>query len=114
VTSRLALLLAAALASGCASQSLYAWGHYEDLLHARWIEPGSADPATQIARLREDVDRAAAAGRRVPPGVWAHLGYLHWVHGDAGAAREALGRERALFPESAAFVDGLLRRMDAS
>jgi hypothetical protein len=114
VTRWPALLLAAALASGCASQSLYDWGHYENLLYAMWIEPGSADPTTQIAQLREDMGRAAAEGRRVPPGVWAHLGYLYWSQGDADAAREALVRERELFPESAVFVDGLLRRMGTS
>ena len=115
MTARLpALLVAAALAGGCASPSLYRWGQYEDLLHALWVEPGSADPLTQMVELREDIDRAAAEGRRVPPGVWAHLGWLHWVQGQPDAARAALLRERELFPESAVFVDGLLRRMEAS
>jgi len=108
------LLIAAALAAGCGHQSLYRWGHYEDLLHAMWVEPGSADPVTQVARLREDVERAAAEGRGVPPGVWAHLGYLHWLQGNTDAAQEALVRERELFPESAVFVDGMLRRLGAS
>jgi len=115
VRRRLApLLFVAVFGAGCATPSLYHWGHYEDLLYASWIEPGTADPTTQLARLREDVERAAAEGRRVPPGLWAHLGYLHWLQGDAAAAHEALVRERELFPESAVFVDGLLRRMDAS
>ena len=101
--------------AGCASPpektSLYRWGIYEDLLYDSHAKPGEADPATQAQRLGEDIARTRAEGRRVPPGVHAHLGLLLYKSGDPASARAHLERERELFPESATFIDRLLSRM---
>jgi len=100
---------------GCAqTPALYRWGLYEDLLYDMYKSPGKADPATQVAKLREDVAETESTGRRVAPGVHAHLGYMYYLQGNAAAAAEEFRRERELFPESAPLIDGMLRRMGAS
>lgn len=98
--------------SACTQQQpLYRWGVYEQLIYDMHAKPGSADPATQIAKLTEDVERTKAEGKNVPPGVHAHLGYLYYTQGQTSLAAEELTIEKQLFPESAVFIDGMLARM---
>jgi len=112
---RLGLLTVTALAvltSACAQQtSLYRWGEYESVVYDMYMRPGKADPTTQIATLNEDIERTNAEGRHVPPGVHAHLGYLYYGQGQLDAAYAQFTLEKTLFPESTAFIDGILARM---
>jgi len=109
---QVSLLVAAFCAlSACASKSIYYWGHYEDLLYDMHAKPGTADPGTQVAALTEDIDKAHAQGKPVPPGVHAHLGYVYYQQGNLGSAEQEFQTEKQLFPESTAFIDGLLKRM---
>jgi hypothetical protein len=109
------VLLALPLSIGCATPpTLYDWGIYESLLWEGYrADHGDADPATQLARLEEDVQRIVTSGARVPPGVHAHIGFLRYATGDPVAGREHFLEERELFPESAVFIDGVLARMKA-
>ena len=112
VLTATALLVLAA--TGCGGDGpLDRWGHYEGVLYDMYAHPGKADPATQIAQLSEDIQRAQAEGERVPPGVHAHLGYMYYLQGNAEAAARELQTEKELFPESAVFIDRLLARLAA-
>ena len=108
------LALLAALTAGCLGPPpLYDWGIYEEVLWEGYRpESGGGDPASQLARLEEDVERIVASGKRVPPGVHAHIGFLRFATGDPAAAREHFLKERELFPESAVFMDGVLARLE--
>jgi hypothetical protein len=109
------VVLVAVAGIGCAQgHALYRWGAYEQVLYDMYEKPGTADPGTQAAKLREDVARTEAEGQRVAPGVHAHLGYIYYLQGNAAAAQQEFLKERDLFPESAAFIDGMLRRMEGS
>lgn len=117
-TNRFALVLAAAavllaLLVGCASGSrnLYYWGDYEDAIYEMYLKPGNTSLTDEILRLETDVEQAAAAGLAVPPGLHAHLGYLYTLEGNDAAARVHFQSEKALFPESTVFIDGLIARM---
>jgi hypothetical protein len=101
------------LASGCAARQpeIYRWGIYEDVVYDMYVRPGAADPYTQIVKLSEDIERTHAEGKRVPPGVHAHLGYMYYLSGDTAAAVEQFMAERELFPESVTFIDGILQRL---
>lgn len=109
-TGVLALL---ALLLGCStgSPNLYYWGHYEDAIYDMYLEPGKTSLTDEILRLEEQVEKAAAAGMTVPPGLHAHLGYLYVNEGDYATALVHFQTEKALFPESAVFIDGLIARM---
>jgi hypothetical protein len=99
------------LVGGCASSSLYSWGPYEESVYETCSDFKGSSLQEQIAALAEHAQRCAASGRKSPPGLHAHLGYLHTLAGDAQSAREHLETEKRLFPESAKFVDGMLKRM---
>lgn len=109
---RLLPVVALCALSGCASPGLYYWGHYEDLIYDTYAKPGTADSGTQVAKLTEDIDKAHAEGKAVPPGVHAQLGYVYYQQGNLGGAEHEFQTEKQLFPESTVFIDGLLKRMN--
>ncbi|MEC4678137.1 MAG: DUF4810 domain-containing protein, partial [Nitrospirota bacterium] len=76
-----------------------------------YFNPGKADTETQIVKLTEDIDKAYAAGKKVPPGLHAHLGYMYFLKGNTGSAHKAFEMEKTLFPESTTFINGILKRM---
>lgn len=94
-----------------ASKDLYYWGHYEDALYSMYLEPGKASLRDEILRLEEQIEKAAASGKAVPPGLHAHLGYLYANDGDYKTAVNHFQVEKEKFPESADFLDGLMERM---
>lgn len=109
------IVLFALLNQGCAHKAgLYYWGNYEDIVYDIYLNPGEADVQTQLYRLNETIERAENNGMRVPPGLYAHLGMVYAQAGEANLAREALLQEKALFPESSVFIDGILSRSKLS
>jgi hypothetical protein len=123
VASRQGFLSRSAFAAACAaaavltavgctsSKPLYYWGHYEDVVYDMYVHPGEADPATQVALLSEDIQKAEASNQRVAPGIHAHLGYMYYLQGDLDAAYTQFAAERQLYPESGSFIDGMVSRM---
>jgi len=107
----LLLLFSTLLATGCATkQELYYWGEYEELVYNTYIEPGSADPQTQIDKLTTDLQKTEANGQRVAPGIYAHLGYMYAIQGKDSQSKSAFIKEMALFPESTKFINGMMNR----
>jgi hypothetical protein len=98
------------LLSGCATvQPLYFWGSYEPLTYGSYTNPGKLPPQAQIDRLEADKQRAASRNAALPPGFHAYLGYLYYEVGNGAKAAEEFAAEKALFPESAAFIDQLTK-----
>lgn len=107
---RFLLVGGVALLAGCqAHRPLYYWGNYETLVYQSYVSPEKAPPERQIEKLNEDVQKASAANLSVAPGVHAHLGYLHYRLGHLDQATKEFDLERKLFPESATFIDTLLK-----
>lgn len=97
--------------TGCASnKSIYYWGEYENLLYKSFHEAGEATPNIQISQLEEDIEKAKAKGKKVPPGVYAHLGLMYAAAGNQSLAMEALEMEKTLFPESVTLINGMIER----
>ena len=109
-----ALVAIATTFAGCASDGLYSWGSYEESVYRVCEDPEGFDRAANIDRLTTIVERAAAKERRVAPGVHAHLGYLHYMNGDADTAIAAFLAEKDAYPESTVFVDGMVERIQGS
>ncbi|MGB1907534.1 MAG: DUF4810 domain-containing protein [Spongiibacter sp.] len=109
------IVLVATLAivcTACATQNeMYYWGDYEELIYDMYIKPGEAPPDLQIQKLTEDIQRAQDNGKRVPPGLYGHLGYMYTIVGNLPQAATAFSQEKALYPESAVLIDGFLARM---
>ena len=96
--------------SGCVNrpQPLYYWGSFEAQQYAYFTgERGPEDAIQQMEKIREE---AKAQGKPVPPGFQAHLGMLYGQTGRTDLFEQNLLAERQQFPESAAYVDFLLKK----
>lgn len=110
----LGLALAATLV-GCAAPAkpLYQWSGYQPQLYA-YFKDGGANAGQQITALEAQLVKNKSVGEATPPGLHGHLALLYSKVGNDQAARSHLEAERALFPESAAYVDFLLKNGQAA
>jgi len=105
------LLVLASLSAGGCVRTYYDWRNYERSILRMYKEPEDFDLAEEIEILAKDVEKTNRKGRRVPPGVMAHLGYLYYLAGDDRAAEAHFRTERELFSESEILMDTLVARM---
>lgn len=109
----LALAGAAALV-GCATPTppLYLWGEFPKMQYEALRANGAAS-SEHVGQMEAHMQKAAASHAALPPGFRAHLGMLKLANGDPDQARALWQAEKAAFPESAAYMDQLLKRLDA-
>lgn len=99
------------ITTGCTSNSnLYYWGNYEPMIYKMYNKPGQATPQVQIERLNVDIQQAENNGKPVHPGLHAHLGMMYAAVGNISDAMASFEQEKALFPESAVLIDGMMNR----
>lgn len=111
-TTRCGLLVCMLLAlTACVHgpKSIYQWGSYQEQVYSHLK---GDDTLGQIDALEKDIQVARAADRPVPPGMHMHLAMLYAETGDGARARENLLTEKARYPESATYVDFLIRNID--
>lgn len=102
------MLMAIATLAGCQSapKPLYQWESYQPQVYEYF--KGEAKEA-QVAKLEEGLQKINATGNKVPPGYHAHLGMLYLSMGKDDQMVQELRTEKALFPESASYMDFLLK-----
>ena len=110
---RALLALALGLAGAGCTSTHYDWGNYEDSVYDVTVRPDSFDLGAEIDALEQQIEKTKNKDRPIPPGVHAHVGYLYTVSGNGDAARGHYEAEKALYPESAKFMDMLLARLTA-
>jgi hypothetical protein len=98
--------------SGCAQKtaSLYGWGGYQDQVYQYFKADGSKSAEEQILAMQQFEEKGRARGSKLPPGYHAHLGLLYASTGKEDLAITELQTEKTLFPESASYMDFLLRK----
>ncbi len=110
-----AAALAALALVGCvqAPKQLYMWESFPRQQYEFLLREG-ASPQAQIQAMEAHAEKARGADAALPPGFRAHLGMLHLSVGDAAAARQMWQAEKVAFPESAAYMNSLLKRFDGA
>jgi hypothetical protein len=112
--ARLACGASLVVLAGCAAKgqaSLYLWETFPRQQYQALLRDNFS-PAEQISLLEAQAEKARGAQAALPPGFRAHLGMLHLSVGNADRARELWQAEKATFPESSAYMDQLLKRLD--
>jgi len=105
---KLALVLTAvATVAGCqtAPQPLYQWESYQPQVNEYF--KGQAKEEQAIA-LERDLEKIKAKNGAVPPGYHAQLGLIYSSLGKDDQMIQQFQTEKALFPESAKYMDFLM------
>lgn len=94
---------------GCVSAppTLYGWGSYHVQVY-EYLKGENNGSEAQLAALDEDLQKFDASGQKHPPGLHAHMGLLYASLGNNAEAIHEFETEKALFPESAKYIDFLL------
>ncbi|MBJ9974574.1 DUF4810 domain-containing protein [Pseudomonas sp. S75] len=101
------LLLAGALLAGCNSpKPLYQWESYQPQVREYFNDQSKEEQAIALER---DLEKIKAKNGAVPPGYHAQLGLLYSSLGKDDQMIQQFQTEKALFPESAAYMDFLMK-----
>ena len=105
------------LMSGCSAQPkpLYNYGDYsESYYHAK--KELTPDSALELQKSIEYSIENAANSRsaRVAPGMYANLGYIYLKGGQTDKAIESFNKEKSIYPESAHFMDRMIKKIEVA
>lgn len=105
-------VMAALLIASCAQkkETVYYWGDYQSSLYSYYKHDKS--PEQQIESLNAVVEQAKAKNKPVPPGLHAQIGLLYVETGRPDLAFQQFTTEKTRFPESAAYMDFLMRNKE--
>lgn len=108
-------LAALGLLSACAQTAapLYSWENFPRQQYTFLLREG-VSAEQQIKDIELHAEKARAANLALPPGLRAHLGMLHLSTGNPGLAAQMWTAEKTAFPESAPYMDQLLKRVGAA
>jgi hypothetical protein len=99
-------LSAAALFSGCAGhkQQMYYWGDYSKTLYNCRKNPCKESLLKHKADLESIIEVSNKKSLRVPPGVYAELGYIYFRQNNKTEALRYFALEEKTYPESTIFM----------
>jgi len=107
------LAVLVATLSGCQStKPLYHYGSYQANVYQHFKNEDSA-VTEEIGALEQTIAQSAAKKLAVGPGLYAHLGYLYIESGQMDTGIAYLLKEKQLYPESAQYIDFLLKNAKA-
>jgi len=74
----------------------------------------SADSLLVLQKSIEEAIKAAGESKsgRVPPGMYANLGYIYLKGGKSQEAVGSFMKEKNAYPESAHFMDRMIRKVE--
>lgn len=110
-------ILAAITATGCAGkpQALYNYGGYGSTYYQLKKESSPEQLAAlqeEIVKLIESKDHGTTG--RVPPGIYANLGYIYLQQGNPQKAVENFKMEMKIYPESKQFMELMINKVETA
>lgn len=98
--------------SGCATKKpLYDYEDYSETFYAMKRETSAETEVEWKSTLQEIITTAEEKKLRVPPGVYANLGYLYLKANDENKAISYFELEKSIYPEAIHFMDRLINRV---
>lgn len=94
------------LLGGCTtvSEAGYYWGNYAQTSYLIVNEPTDESYRAHIEELTRIIDVSKKQGLKVPPGVYAEIGFMHGKLGEEENAKAFFALEVQEYPESEAFL----------
>lgn len=90
------------------TEPLYHYGDYQQTVYS-YFKGNETSAAEQIGALELTIETAGIKGKSIAPGVHAHLGMLYFETGNPDQGNIHFEQEKALFPESTAYIDFLVK-----
>jgi len=99
---------------GCApqQQSMYYWGDYSGSLYKVHKDPNETNVGEHQALLENIIKESESRNLRVPPGVYAELGYIYSLKKNTNEALNFFNKEKQIYPESTIFMENLIQRTE--
>lgn len=110
-------LATAILITGCVQQPkpLYNYGNYSDSYYSYKKNVSPESTLALEMSIKQVIDKAnESESGRVPPGMYANLGYLQLKAGKTSEAIENFTKEKITYPESSFFMDKMIKRIHDS
>jgi len=110
------VLLISTLFAGCSTvtEAGYYWGNYGSTLYKYTKSPDDTTLAAHIESLQDIIAKSSEKSLRVPPGIYAELGYIEDQRGNHEISITYYENEMALYPESKLFLERLIGPKDVS
>ncbi len=99
------------LASCSTTKPLYTWYDYTDDTYQSIKKADKKSQEELLKTYEKIVSKQEDDSRGIPPGVCADYGYMLIAAGKTKEGKELLMKEKALYPESAKFIDRILQRV---
>jgi hypothetical protein len=104
----------AMVCTGCAPKPTptYYFGGSASALYASKKEPTEENYQKLKQSLEEVIQHSGKNGIKVPPGVYAHLGYLNLLQNNSDQASQYFRNEKQLYPEATVFMDRMINKVE--
>lgn len=118
IHTKIKLLILVALAffiGGCTHQptALYEYGDYSESYYADKKNMSEESTLKLQMSMEQAIQmRGESISGRVPPGIYANLGYMYLKSGNPNKAIANFQKEKSTYPESAHFMDRLIKKVD--
>ena len=101
------------LLSSCTTQKpLYSWSNYQEASYQYMKSNTEQDLDRLLTRSQYIIDHQKGLRKTVPPGVYADFGFLLLRRGRTEEGLKLMRMEVALYPESAVFVERIIKRIE--
>ena len=93
---------------GCATpEKMYYWGDYSNTLYQSKKHPSEQAGLSHQQALENIIVESGKRNLRIPPGVYAELGYIYFRQNKKDLAIQNFKLEKQLYPESAILMERL-------
>lgn len=107
------ILLVPVLLASCVQQGMYYWGDYSTTLYHSRKVPCEENLLKHKQALENIIQKSEEQNLRVPPGVYAELGYIYFRHNETDTAVKFFLLEEQTYPESRIFMERLVQAAKA-
>lgn len=101
---KLAILAILSVTWNCSGCTKYEWGNYDKCLLSHFKNP----QVNKLETSLEKIAKKAEKSNRVPPGLYAELGFVEYELGKYEEAIRHFKQEKALWPESGLLMDKMI------
>jgi hypothetical protein len=105
-------LISLMMASCTQQKALYNWGKTQETTYQYMKKGTEKDMENLLQAYQYVVDNQKGGRKTVPPGIYADYGFLLIKQGKVEEGLKLMKMEAALYPESAVFIERIIKRIE--